>query len=206
MLINPILQRAKHYFIMDALTLLHSRNSAPRLTTPAPDQEALECMLQAALRVPDHARLNPWRFLTIAGDSRQQLGQLFIEAANQKRLAANEPALTDEESAKLAAKPLRAPLILVVIARVEEHYKVPELEQLLSAGCAAYAILLAAHALGYAGMWRTGSNAFDATVKRGLGLKDNESIIGFIYLGTIDGNHKPLIKLDAKDFCQPWQP
>jgi nitroreductase len=191
---------------MDALTLLHGRNSSPKLTTPAPDGQALESMLQAAMRVPDHARLRPWRFLTIDGDARQRLGELFVEATNQRLLATNQPALTAEEAAKLAAKPLRAPLIMVVIASVVEHHKVPQIEQLLSAGCAAHAILLAAHALGFAGVWRTGSNAFDATVNQGLGLKDNESISGFIYLGSVDGNYKPLPKLDAKDFCQPWQP
>lgn len=190
--------------MMDALTLLHGRNSVPKLTAPAPDGAALESLLQAALRVPDHARLRPWRFLTIAGDSRQQLGQLFIDAESQRRRADKQPSLSADEAIKLAAKPLRAPLIVVVIATVVEHHKVPDIEQLLSAGCAAHAILLAAHALGYAGVWRTGSNAFDTTVNLGLGLKANESITGFIYLGSVDGSYKPLPKLQVKDFCQSW--
>jgi nitroreductase len=189
---------------MDALTLLHTRNSSPRLIEPAPNAEQLEHILQAAFRAPDHARLKPWRFLMIEGDGREALGQLFVKAANQRAIVNQQPVLSAEDAVKLAAKPLRAPLIMVVIASPEEHYKVPESEQLLSAGCAAHGVLLAAHALGFAGVWRTGINAFDSTVYKGLGLEDNESIIGFIYLGTIDGAYKPLPEISSADFCKSW--
>ncbi len=190
--------------MMDALTLLHSRNSAPRLREPAPTGEQLDNMYKAAFRAPDHAWLRPWRFLTITGGSRDELGKLFVEAAQQRRQQAGELALTEEEVAKLAAKPLRAPLIITVVATIKEHPKVPAVEQLISAGCAAHSLLLAAHAQGFAGVWRTGSNAFDPTVMAGLGLAPNEEIVGFLYLGTIDGNYKPLRELNIEDYCQPW--
>ncbi|MCP3906844.1 MAG: nitroreductase [Oceanicoccus sp.] len=191
---------------MDALTLLHSRNSAPRLREPAPEGEALENMFKAALRAPDHAWLRPWRFLTITGDSRHELGQLFVTATQQRREQAGEPAMTAEEITKLTAKPLRAPLIITVIASIKEHPKVPAVEQVISAGCAAHGLLLAAHAQGFAGVWRTGSNVADPTVMQGLGLQPHEEIIGFLYFGTVDGNYKTLRELTVDDYKQSWKP
>ncbi|MGK0499005.1 MAG: nitroreductase [Oceanicoccus sp.] len=189
---------------MDALQLLHTRNSAPRLRDPAPQGDDLDDILKAALRAPDHSWLRPWRFLTITGDAREKLGELFVGASQQRQQAAGEPTLDDAALAKLAAKPLRAPLIVVVVASVKEHPKVPEIEQLLSAGCAAHGIMLACHAKGFAGVWRTGANAFDKTVHRGLGLAPHEHLIGFLYLGTIAGSYKPLRELAVADYCQNW--
>ena len=80
----------------------------------------------------------------------------------------------------------------------------PKVEQLISAGCAAHAILLAAHAHGFAGVWRTGGNAYDEKVRQGMGLSADQEIVGFLYLGTIDGNYKPLPALAIEDFCQSW--
>lgn len=190
---------------MDALTLLHSRNSAPKLTEPGPDQQTLSSILGAALRAPDHARLRPWRFLTIAGDARNRLGDLFVIAGEKRKQAKGEGALLEQEEQKYRAQPLRAPLMVVVIGCIKEHPKVPAIEQMLSAGCAAHAILLAAQAHGFAGIWRTGDNAFDEVVKEGLGLAVNEEIVGFLYIGSIDGHYKPLATMALEDYCQLWQ-
>jgi nitroreductase len=162
-------------------------------------------MLKAALRVPDHAWLRPSRFLTIKGLHREALGQLFVAGAQQRRVDNNEPALELPEIDKVAAKALRSPLIIAVVASIKEHPKVPAVEQLISSGCAAHAILLAAHAHGFAGVWRTGANAYDATVKKGLGLQAHEELVGFLYLGSIEGSYKPLRALSVDDFCQTWQ-
>ena len=190
---------------MDPLTLLHSRNSVPQLTEPGPNDAQLEAMLKAAVRAPDHARLRPWRFLTITGDARQQLGELYAEAAAQRQAEQQGEVMSDEERAKLAAKALRAPLIIVVIATLSEHPKVPEVEQLLSAGSAAQNILLAAHAQGFGAIWRTGANAFDRRVLDGLGLADNERLVGYLYIGSPVA-YKSLPELETDDFCQPWNP
>jgi nitroreductase len=190
---------------MDAIQLLHSRNSAPRLTEPAPEGEVLDDMFKAALRAPDHCWLRPWRFLTIKEEARKDLGKLFVAAEQIRRADGEEKLLAEGELNRLQAKGLRAPLIVVVIAKVTAHPKVPAVEQIISAGCAAQGILLAAHAHGFGGVWRTGSNAFDATVKQGLGLLDNEEIVGFLYLGTVDGSYKKLSELPVADFCQDWQ-
>lgn len=185
---------------MDALTLLQQRNSAPKLSEPGPDQAALDTMLRAALRAPDHANLRPWRFLVIQGDARLKLGDLFAEA-----LATRNPDSTDAERDKARSKALRAPLVIAVAVRYTEHPKVPFLEQQLSAGCAAHGLLLAAEALGYSGIWRTGANVFDANVMRGLGLAEHESLVGFLYFGTRDGRAKPLPDHNPQDFAEHWQ-
>ncbi len=184
---------------MDAIDALLGRNSAGQLTDPAPRGEDLQTLFKAALRAPDHARLKPWRFLVIEGQGRAQLGEVFAQVA-----LADNPALDREALDKLRAKPLRAPLIIVVIARLQQHPKVPEIEQTLSAGAAAHGILLAAHALGYAGIWRTGPMAFHPGVHRALGLQTEEKIVGFLYLGTRQGEAKPLPDYPICDFFQYW--
>lgn len=189
---------------MDAETLLASRNSAPKLQAPAPSTSELDTILSYALRAPDHARLKPFRFISIRDDSRDKLGQLFVDAESGRRARSERQALTDSEIEKIQSKPLRAPLILVVVAVIKEHPKVPRIEQMLSAGCAAHSILLGAHARGFAGIWRTGQNAFDPSVKKGLKLESSEEIIGFLYLGTREGDPKPVRDQLVSDFHQEW--
>jgi nitroreductase len=182
-----------------ALSFLQQRNSQSRLALPAPSAQELTEIIKAAVRAPDHARLQPWRFLMIDGDARLELGALFVEA--QLRV---EPGLSTEKQQKLLNNPLRAPLIITVIAKVVEHAKVPAIEQLLSAGCAALNILLAVEALGYAGIWRTGDMAYDDFVQQKLGLDDMETIIGFLYVGTPEGDPKPLNDIDITPLISYW--
>ncbi|WP_220463557.1 nitroreductase family protein [Sediminihaliea albiluteola] len=181
------------------LDFLQQRNSAPRLDSPAPDAVALQQMIRAATRVPDHAWLRPWRFISVEGDRRKDLGKVF-EAALLKR----EPEAAENVRERARNAPLRAPLILVVVTRISEHPKVPSVEQRKSAACAAYAILLAAEAQGFAGVWRTGDNAYDPDVMAALGLNEDEEIAAFIYLGTRDGRSKAIPELSPEDFHSRW--
>jgi nitroreductase len=183
----------------DVLSFLQNRNSSPRLTAPAPSADELQGIFQAAMRAPDHAWLRPWRFITISGDRREALGQVLEQCLMLRRPDADEAARDKARSA-----PLRAPLLVVVVARLAEHPKVPEIEQRLSAGCAAQGILLAAEACGYAGVWRTGDAAFDRNVMSALGLQEREEIIGFVYLGSRDGRVKPIPKLATAEFVSSW--
>lgn len=185
---------------MDALDLLLNRVSVPRLGDPAPAADQLDLMFRAALRAPDHGQLRPWRFLTIAGEARQALGELFADAVRQRDPAAAEA------QAKARNMPLRAPLLVAIIARLQAHPKVPESEQLLAAGCAAHGLLLAAQALGFGGIWRSGELAFDPHVATGLGLAADERLLGFIYLGTPEGRLRSAPQLDPLDFVSPWPP
>ncbi len=184
---------------MDAMELLHSRVSIPVLGEPGPDPEQLDAIYRAALRAPDHGVLRPWRFLEISGDGRAALGEVFLEAA---RGDCGEVA--PEQAEKIRNMAMRAPMVLVVLAVTQEHDRVPEIEQIISAGCAAQNMMLAVHALGLGAMWRTGTYAFHPHVKRALGLDDSEHIIGFLYVGTPSGSIKKLPELDPADFVETW--
>ena len=185
---------------MDALNLLKNRNSAAKLTSPAPNDQELAEVFSAAARAPDHGRLRPWRFLVIRGAGLTALGDLFAEAALLR-----EPTLGESELERFRQQPLRAPLIIAVITCLQDHPKIPRIEQQMSAACAAHGVLLAAETLGYAGIWRTGANAFDAHVMSGLELSANEEITGFIYIGSRDGRAKPISELDMTDFVKIWR-
>ncbi|PLW82862.1 nitroreductase [Kineobactrum sediminis] len=183
----------------DILQFLQSRNSAPRLTDPAPDADQTAELVCAALRAPDHAWLRPWRFISIRGERREDFGEVL-----ERCLLSRDPTADSSVRERARAAPLRAPLLMVVVATLREHPKVPFAEQRLSAGCAAHAILLAAESLGYAGIWRTGDAASDPSVRGALGLETHEEVVAFLYLGTRDSNPKNLPALDPDDFLSSW--
>ncbi len=179
--------------------MLLTRASNGRLSEPAPDEDTLQLVLRAAQRAPDHGVLRPWRFQLIRGQARARLGAVMRQALLQRKPGADEAELSKEER-----KPLRAPLLIVVSARVREHPKAPALEQVLSAGCAAQNILLGLHARGYAGMWRTGAPAYDAGVKRALGLDEQDAIVAFIYAGTPAAPTPTVPRPEPKDYITEW--
>jgi len=184
---------------MQAIKALTERVSTGRLVSPAPSSDQIEVLLQAAMRAADHGRLQPWRFLLIKEEAREHLGELFCRAA-----LSSQPDLTPEVQNKCRAMPQRAPLLLVVIARLAEHPKVPAEEQLLSAGAAAQNIVNTAFALGLGAMWRTGEMAYHPEVLAGLGLAANEKLVGYIYLGT-PATPPAAPKVSAvADFLQVW--
>ncbi|HAT1526773.1 NAD(P)H nitroreductase [Morganella morganii] len=162
---------------MDALTLLLNRRSASRLTTPAPEGEALKNILNAGMRAPDHGALQPWHFIVMRDDGITKFSQLLEKAAKTADLGPEA-----EEKARNA--PLRAPLIITVIAKVKPEHKVPEWEQVAAAGCSVHAMQMAAVAQGFGGIWRTGSWTKDPVVREGLGCEEHDKIVGFLYLGT----------------------
>ena len=184
---------------MDALTALHSRNSVNLLSEPAPTPEQLDAIFKAGLRACDHKNLTPWKFLLIEGDARAQFGELM---ANVKA-AMDGQALDDGLIKKLQAKPLRAPTIIVVVARITEHEKVPEVEQLLSAGASAQMMMVAAHAQGLGAIWRSGALMFRPEMHEGLGLDPQDQVVGFLYIGTSCAI-KTLPKNNVSDFVQRW--
>src|SRR5262249_13697226 len=164
---------------MDAMKLLLERASAVRLQEPGPSQDELDAILRSALRAPDHGRLRPWQFIVISGEDRAGFGRLLADS-----LRARQPDATRETLDREEQKALRAPVILVVAARIKPGTKIPEVEQIISAGAAAEHVMLAAQALGYGAMWRTGEPAYDARVKEGLRLQASDAIVGIIYIGT----------------------
>lgn len=184
---------------MNALDALLQRQSCNKLTEPAPSPEQWQWIQQAALRAPDHARLRPWRFLVIAGQGREQLGDAMVAL-----LLADRPQASMEEQQRVRSKPLRAPMIVVVIACIQQHPKVPVMEQVLSAGCAAHAMLLAAFAQGLGAIWRTGPLASDTRLHARLGIASGETIVGFLYLGTPQANLPAIERPDPDAYFKDW--
>lgn len=162
---------------MNALELLTKRQSDPQLTSPAPNKAQLDTIFQAAVRVPDHAALAPYRFIVAEGEGLDKLAQVYIKALADKGA---EQAKLD----KAAKMPFRAPMVITIVTQYQEHEKVPHSEQLITAGCAAHAMQMAAYSLGLGAMWRTGDLAFNDTVKQGLGIDTHQDIVGFLYIGT----------------------
>jgi nitroreductase len=135
----------------------------------------------------------------VEGRAREQLGELLAEAVQLQGADVTQAALD-----KARAMPLRAPLVVVVVARLQEHFKVPKSEQLLAAGCAAHGILLAAYAQGIGAVWRTGELSYSAHVAKGLGLEAGEEIIAFLYLGTPLNEPRVAPKEDTAAFVSAW--
>jgi nitroreductase len=166
--------------VPDALELLKTRRSIKpiELDGPAPSAADIETILTIASRVPDHGKLVPWRFIVFEGEARLAAGEAIVAAFRTKYPQANADQIAFERG-RLA----RAPLVIAVVSRASPHVKIPEWEQVLSAGAAAMNLVLAAHALGYGTSWITEWYAYDRGVLDALGLGGNERIAGFVHIG-----------------------
>jgi nitroreductase len=164
-----------------ALSLLQQRHSVPsrQLGEPAPDENTLRALLEAAIRVPDHGKLVPFRLIRLQGAAKLRFGEHLAHMA-----IGNHPEFSEAKRDKERLRYTFAPLVLVVVARIDPDSKVPPIEQKLSAGCVAHNLLLGAHALGFGAQWLTGWAAYDRDVAVLLGLAQDEHVIGFIHLGT----------------------
>ncbi len=142
----------------DALELLTTRRSfkAGELAGPPPSAAEIDTLLTVASRVPDHGKLTPWRFIVFEGEARQLAGAA-IAAAFRSKYPDAKPEHVETEGQRL----MRAPLVIAVVSRAAPHVKIPEWEQVLSAGAAAMSLVLAAHALGYGANWITEWYAYD---------------------------------------------
>ncbi len=167
--------------LTDPLHVLDTRRSVPskQLGEPGPDHATLLRMLASAVRVPDHGKLVPFRFIRLQGEARHALGDLL--AARTLHL---QPDAADAVVEKDRARFSHAPVIVTVVARLTPGHKVPEQEQLLTAGSVCFALLQAAQALGFGAQWLTGWMAYDDAVATTLGLSADERIAGFIHIGT----------------------
>jgi nitroreductase len=175
------MELAKVAAMPDALDLLKTRKSisAQFLSEPGPNEAQLGEILTVATRVPDHGKLTPWRFILFRGDARQKAGEALARLFASRNPGAEQKQI-EEERVRFS----RAPLVVAVVSTAAAHPKIPEFEQLLSAGNAAFNLELAAHALGFAAQWTTGWPAYDADAGKILGLKEGERFVGFIHIGT----------------------
>jgi nitroreductase len=170
----------------NAADIVIGRVSPLRLGDPGPDGEVLDRIIAAGLRAPDHGQLRPWRFLIIRGEARARFGGLLADSLRRRN-----PTMPVASIEAECAKPLRAPVIIVAAATIRDTSKSPGIEQVVSTGAAIQNMLIAAHAMGFGGFWRTGAAAYDRDLILALGLAASDQIIGFVYLGSIVTPGKP---------------
>jgi nitroreductase len=185
---------------MQAIDALLRRRSARALTAPAPDEGALDLILASAVAAPDHGRLRPWRFVVIQGNGLDRFGDLLAEHLRRQHPNSSAEVLQREKQ-----KASRAPMIIVVAAICTPGGKIPVIEQVLAAGAAAQNIMLAAQALGFNSMWKTGGPAYDEQVKVALGLEAKDAIVGFMYLGTEASRSDTAPRAPWQDLVRHWQ-
>jgi len=166
--------------LTDALTLLSRRRSVGPafLIGPGPDAAQRETLLRLASRVPDHGKLAPWRFIVFQGDASARAGEIALKIKME-----DNPALDEAGQGAERARFSRSPLVIGVVSRAASHVKVPEWEQVLSAGASAMALEVAAAALGFASTWLTEWIAYDARFRAAIGLAEHERIAGFVHIG-----------------------
>jgi nitroreductase len=183
--------------------MIDNRRSVPsrQLTAPGPDHPTLLRMLQSAVRVPDHGKRTPFRFLRIEGDARLSLGEQLVA-----RSRARDPNASDSVIEKDRLRFSFAPLIVTVVAKLGPDPKIPEQERLLSAGCVCFALLQSAQALGFGAQWLTGWAAYDPEIRALLGIADDEVVAGFIHIGTAQTAAPERERPDPATLLTDWIP
>jgi nitroreductase len=185
----------------DALHRLNQRRSVParQLGAPGPDPDQLSQLLQAAVRVPDHGKLAPWRLILLKDQAKLRFGE---------QLAALEadPELPASHHEKNLKRYTYAPLVITVIASPVAQSKVPRIEQLMSAGCLCYNLLHGAHVMGFGAQWLTGWAAYDPRVHQLLDLAEHEEIVGFVHVGTAQLEVPERDRPDIDTLISTWTP
>lgn len=164
----------------ETLALLARRRSTKvgQLAEPGPSEEQINALLALAARVPDHGKLGPWRFVVIAGDARARAGDALAD------VIAKDDGVDESQLSAARGLMQRAPVCVMVVSNPAPSQKAPDWEQEQSAAMASFALLLAAHAMGFGGCILTEWPAYDVRARTALGLKGRERIAGFVYLGT----------------------
>ncbi len=188
--------------LSNPLALLQQRRSVParQLGEPAPDPATLETLLEAAIRVPDHGKLVPFRLILLRGEAKLRFGERLAEVGMR-----NNPEMTGARLQKERRRYTFAPLVIAVIARIDAEHKVPEIEQKLCAGNVAHNLLLGAYALGYGAQWVTGWAAYDPTIRTALRIADHERVVGFIHVGTAREAAPERLRPALADLLSEWQ-
>lgn len=186
---------------MDALDLLLKRRSvsARYLLAPGPDAAALHDILSAAIRVPDHGKLAPWRALLIPADRRDAFTRALLAAYDEEM-----PEKDEAKREKLSRFAAHAPVMLAVSTKLQRGHKIPEIEQILSCGAFCMNIEHAAAALGFASNWLTGFAAYSPRVKQALGIETEEQIVGFLFIGTAEAPPSERPRPHVEDILSVW--
>ena len=190
---------------ISTIDLLLTRRSvlAMNLGEPGPDEESLQKILRAGIRVPDHGRAEPWRIQILHKDAQRALAEICVEIFKRENPAAAEVQIDAERE-----RPQRSPLLLIVTShpKPEKFAKVPEIEQTLSSAAVCQTILIATQALGYNAQWVTDWPAYHPEVRAALGHQVDTKIIGFIHIGTASElpNERP--RPEFETIVSKWDP
>jgi nitroreductase len=162
---------------------LKTRRSMPafQMKEPGPSKAEIEEILTLATRVPDHGKLAPWRFIVMTGDERQRISLALSKIARTEKPDLSEEMIKVEET-----RFTRAPVVVAVVSRAAPHVKIPEWEQLMSAGAVCLNMVIAANALGYVSNWLTEWMAYSEKAYEIIGVKPGEKIAGFVHIGSTD--------------------
>jgi nitroreductase len=165
----------------EVLEFMRTRRSVPAktMTGPGPSEGEVEAMIAIASRVPDHGKLAPWRFIRYSPDYCGKLNNICLARALER-----DPALPADLQAFEANRFTKVPVVIAIVSRAKPHPKIPEWEQLLSAGAASYGLLIAANAYGYDAQWLTEWVAYDEKLAPAFGVEPGEKLAGFVYVGT----------------------
>ena len=179
---------------MELFEAIRTRQSIGKLKPDPVARELIERLLDAAVQAPNHYKLRPWRFVVLTGAARERLGDVMAESLRRR-----DPNATDDALARERAKALRAPVLIAVGVDKPGIPKAIEIENVCAAAAAVQNMLLAAHALGLASMWRTGTAAYDPDVKTFLGFAPDQHVIGFVYIGYAASEPAPLSRPSYED-------
>jgi nitroreductase len=187
----------------EALELLLTRRSAKpaMLGEPGPNPNQLATILTAAVRVPDHKKLEPWRFIVFEGEGRAAFGRVLLKACAAEDKAPPSAARLETERTRL----LRAPTVVAVVSRVTPNPAAPEWEQVLSCGAVCQNLCLAANAMGFGTCWITEWYSYSAGVRAALKLAANERLAGFVYIGTAKEQQADRERPDLAKITSRWQ-
>ncbi len=185
---------------METIKTLLSRRSNSQLIDPAPSDEEMRIVYQAAFRAPDHSWLRPWRFIEVSGEGRNKLGAAFLRSS--KKI----DDIDEEKEKKILGLSLRSPMIIIIVSKIFEKSNVPRLEQIQSTAAATQNILIALHDMGYGAYWRTGkySSENNQYIANELSLDNNSEVLGYIYVGTPSKEPKEAPVLNKNDYVTIW--
>lgn len=185
---------------IDFLTTRRS-TVARMMGDPGPNDDELRQIMEAGMRVPDHGRLTPWRFIVIRSDARDTIGDVIVNSFKR-----NNPDAIQEQIEIEQERLTRAPIVIAVVSRVHREHKIPVWEQILSSGAACQTMLIAAQSTGYAAQWLTEWYAYDSDVKKAIGAEADDEIAGFVYLGNPLGELTDRARPIYDHIVSEWSP
>lgn len=184
---------------MDVIEAIRTRRSNGKVKDTQPGKEMIEQILESARWAPNHYKTAPWRFAVLTGEGRNRLGEAYGKISIDKLECPTEAEwlLAYEKGLKKAR---RAPVVIVVIVEPDQQEKVEWIEEVAATACAVQNMMLTAHSLGLASIWRTGKPSYHAIMKETFGVSEKGLVLGFLYIGYPEKEAVTPVKKPYEDF------